>query len=93
MRYMKGRIQALVAEYGSVALVTYLVIFAAVLVGFTAAIGAGFEVEGAAAGTGTLAAAWLATKLTQPLRIAGTVVLTPVVAGLVRRARRRPPDA
>jgi|GEM_PF-6865321 len=31
-------------------------------------------------------AAWLATKVTQPLRIGATFVLTPLVARLVRKS-------
>lgn len=87
MHRMKGRIQALIGEFGAIALVTYLAIFAAVLAGFAIAIATGFEVDDVAEGTGTLAAAWLATKLTQPLRIGATVVLTPLIAGVVRRIR------
>jgi hypothetical protein len=36
-----------------------------------------------------LGAAWLATKLTQPLRIAGTLALTPVIAAVLKKWRGR----
>jgi hypothetical protein len=43
--------------------------------------------SGAATGStvGTWGAAYIATKLTQPLRIAATLALTPLVGGLLRR--------
>jgi hypothetical protein len=37
-----------------------------------------------------LGATWLATKLTQPLRIFATLALTPVVAAALRKLRRKP---
>lgn len=81
----------MLAEYGGVALVVYLVLFASVLFGFSVAISAGVEVESAAGGVGTLAAAWLATKVTQPLRILATLAITPLVAAGLKRLRRTPP--
>ncbi len=81
---MRARWQALMSEYGTVALVTYFVIFGLVLAGFVVAIAAGVDVDGAAGSAGSLAAAYVATKLTQPLRIAATLVLTPFVARVVR---------
>jgi hypothetical protein len=88
------RLKTMLNEYGPVALYTYLAVFALVLVGFTVSIRTGFQVEGAAAGAGTLAAAYVATKVTQPLRIAATLALTPIVARVLRSRRsRRTPDA
>lgn len=83
----------MLAEYGSVALVVYLVLFAAVLAGFAVAISAGVAVESAAGGAGTLAAAWLATKVTQPLRILATLAITPLAARVVHRLRGVKPEA
>jgi hypothetical protein len=83
-----ARYRALVAEYGAIAIVVYLVIFAVVLGGFAFAIARGADVEGVAGGAGTLGAAWLATKVTQPLRIGATALLTPLVAALLRRRGR-----
>jgi len=88
---MRTRLQDLFAEYGRVAIATYLVIFVVVLSSFAAGIVFGMDVDGAAGGAGTLAAAWVATKVTQPARIAATVVLTPIVAAGLRRWR--PPVA
>ncbi|HYD53755.1 MAG TPA: hypothetical protein VEA99_14055 [Gemmatimonadaceae bacterium] len=90
---MRRSIQELLTEYGTVALVVYLVIFALTLTGFIVAIRFGWTPRGAAGSAGVLAAAYIATKLTQPIRIAATVVLTPIVAKLYERVvgvRRSP---
>jgi hypothetical protein len=84
----REKLKSLLAEYGNVALVTYIVIWVLTLAGFAIAISAGIQVEGAASGAGLLGATWLATKLTQPLRIAGTLALTPIVAAVLRKIRR-----
>lgn len=83
----RRNIKDLLAEYGGVALVVYLSIFAGVLAAFWFAIRLGWRPESAAGSAGTLAAAYLATKVTQPLRIAATLVLTPLVAKLYERVR------
>lgn len=75
-------------EYGQLAFYVYFAIFAIVIVGFALAIRLGFRSEGAAATAGTWGAAWVATKLTQPLRIAATLVLTPVIGGLLRKRKK-----
>ena len=81
------RWKTLLPEYGKIALTTYFAIFFLVLGGFTLAIRLGFRPEeGSATGwAGTMAGAWAATKLTQPLRILGTLALTPFIARIVRR--------
>lgn len=85
------RLKALLAEYGPVAITLYFVIFGLVFAAFAVAISTGFDVEGAGQTTGLLAGAWVATKLTQPIRILVTLALTPLVAkGWDRlRGRRR----
>lgn len=77
---LKTRYGALVEQFGQIALYTYLGLFAATWVGFWLAIRLGFEPEGVAGGAGTVGAAYLATKLTQPVRIVATLVVTPIVA-------------
>lgn len=77
------------AEYGPVALYVYFVIFALVLIGFAIAIRAGMKVESAAGTAGVWGAAWVSTKLTQPLRIVATLVVTPFVVRLGRRFKGR----
>ena len=86
---LKKTVQNLLAEYGTVAVIVYFTIFFAVLGGFWLAIKFGWRPSSAAGNMGTLAAAYIATKLTQPIRIAATVVVTPFVAKLYERMRGR----
>ena len=90
---MTERLKALMLEYGSMAVWVYFVIFAVVLVGFVLAISMGFHVKGHAMTLGTWGAAYVATKLTQPLRIGATLLLTPFVMKVLRlRKRVRPSE-
>jgi hypothetical protein len=75
-------------EYGSVGLWVYFTIFALVLVGFATAIRMGVKIDGVAGTAGTWGAAYVATKLTQPIRILGTLVVTPLVVRVARRFKR-----
>ncbi len=88
--------QQLVERYGAIAVGTYFTIFFSVLGGFWLAVSSGvdlasgfeslgFDTQSASSRSGTLVVAYAFTKLTQPLRIAATLVLTPLVA------RLRPP--
>jgi hypothetical protein len=81
------RLKALLAAYGRIALAAYLTLFVLVFAGFALAISAGVNVASAQGGAGVLGAAYVATKLTQPLRIAATVALTPLLARLVEKFR------
>ena len=85
----KDRLKALLAEYGRLALYTYLGLFAVVMTGFVVAIQAGFDVASAHGTLGVVGAAWLATKATQPLRIAATLALTPLVSVALNKLRAR----
>lgn len=87
---MKKTVQNLLAEYGTVAVIVYFVIFFGVLFGFWLGIRFGWRPTSTAGSAGTMAAAYIATKLTQPIRIAATLVVTPIVAKLYERARGRP---
>ena len=86
---MKKTVQNLLTEYGTVAVIVYFAIFFAVLGGFWLGIRFGWRPTSVAGSAGTLAAAYIATKLTQPIRIAVTVVITPIVAKLYERMRGR----
>ena len=90
---MKKTVQHLLAEYGTVAVIVYFVIFFAVLGGFWLAIRFGWQPSSAAGSVGSFAAAYIATKLTQPLRIGATLVITPFIAKLHERIRGRRPTA
>jgi hypothetical protein len=87
----RQRLKALLTEYGRLAIYTYLVLFVLVLLGFAGAIHLGVRAESTAGKAGLWGAAWLATKLTQPLRILATVALTPLV-GQVLKWRKKPAD-
>ena len=86
---VKKTVQNLLAEYGTVAVVVYFTIFFATLFGFWLAISMGWRPSSAAGTAGTWAAAYIATKLTQPIRIGATLVITPFVAKLYERVRGR----
>lgn len=87
---LKQRFEALVADYGKFVLPLYFGIFILTWTGFAFAIQNGFEVESTTGGAGTWAAAYVATKLTQPIRIGATLLLTPFVARLFGK-RPAPP--
>jgi hypothetical protein len=80
-----ARFRDLVLEYGVIALIVHYVIFALVIVGFWAAMRAGWEPTGAAGSVGTWTAAYVATKVTQPLRIVATIAITPFIAKIYER--------
>ena len=86
---MRKTFKHLLTEYGAVAVVVYFAIFFAVLGGFWVAIRTGWRPESAAGTVGAFTAAYIATKLTQPLRIAATLLLTPLVAKAYERLRGR----
>jgi hypothetical protein len=85
----REKLKLLIAESGAIVLWVYFGIFFAVLISFALAIQLGANVKGVAGTAGTWGAAYLATKLTQPLRIAATLAITPALAGLLRRVRRK----
>lgn len=88
----KKRWDELLAEYGSAALYTYVAIALAVYAFFVVALRMGLEVDGAAASAGTFGAAWVALKITQPVRIGATLLLTPPVAWVLRRHASEEPE-
>jgi len=77
----------ILAEYGPIALVVYLLLFTMVLAAFWMAIRFGWRTESVAGNAGAFTAAYIATKLTQPLRIAATLLITPLVARVYERMR------
>lgn len=86
---MNARLQKLAAEYGKVALWTYLSLSLLTIAGFSIAIGLGFGASSATGVIGVIGAGWLAAKATMPLRILATLALTPLIAALVRRITKR----
>lgn len=89
---MQKTIKHILGEYGPIAVVTYFAIFFSVLFAAWGALHFGWRPESVAGNVRTFTAAYLATKLTQPARIAGTLVLTPILARFYRRLARKPPS-
>ena len=84
---MHEKRKTLLAEHGRVAATLYFTLFFLTWGGFALAITYGFEPEGAAAGAGGTTASYIATKVTQPLRIGATLVVTPFATRLWQRLR------
>lgn len=82
---LRNRYEALLTEYGTIAIATYFTIFFASIAGFYIAIEMGFEIGGNLGEVGKIGAAWAATKVLQPVRILATIVLTPLVATVKHR--------
>lgn len=87
---MKKTLKEVLSEYGAIAVVVYLTLFAVVLIGSYFAIRFGWTTRSVAGSAGIWAAAYIVTKLTQPLRIAATVLLSAFIGRLWER--RRKPD-
>ena len=83
----RDKLNALLEEYGRLALWVYLAIWLCVLSAFAVAISAGFRSASMPSDAGVLLGAWLATKVTLPLRIAATLALTPAVSAALRKWR------
>lgn len=87
-RVLKDRLQDHIAEYGRLALVIFFTLGILSLTGFYVAIKAGIDIGSNTGSAGALAAAWVANKLTMPIRIGATLVLTPIFAKILRRPPR-----
>jgi ABC-type siderophore export system fused ATPase/permease subunit len=88
---VRKTIQHLLAEYGTVAVVVYFTIFFTVLGAAWIAIHLGWRPDSVAGNVGSFTAAYLATKVTQPIRIASTLALTPLAARVYERFARKEP--
>ena len=95
---MRKTFQNLLAEYGVIAAIVYFTIFFGVWISAWAAIQCGVDLaalahrvglssNGLVANLGAWTAAYLFTKLLQPVRIGLTLVLTPLLARLYERTR------
>ena len=84
---LKEKLKNLMATYGWVAVGVWFAIFGLVLCGFAVAFSMGFSPDGKAETTGVWGAAYIAPQLTKPLRIAATLVLTPIVARFLPQGR------
>ncbi|CAM3240951.1 MULTISPECIES: hypothetical protein [Corallococcus] len=77
---LMARFKALLVDYGPLAIVLNYVIFGLVIVGFWAAIRAGFQPQSTGAQAGAWGAAYIASQAVKPLRLAAVFVLTPLIA-------------
>ena len=84
---LKERLQAHMAEYGKIALYTYIALSLTTIIGFSIAIGIGVSPSDATGVLGVIGAGWLAAKATMPLRILATLGLTPLIAALLKRRK------
>ena len=100
---MRKTFNKLMAEYGVIAVIVYFTIFFATLFGAWVAIQRGVDLaalaarfglssNGIVANLGAGTAAYIFTKILQPVRIGLTVVLTPLLARLYERTRGRRPS-
>jgi preprotein translocase subunit Sss1 len=87
-RTLKERLKAHFAEYGRIAVWTYLTLSILTIIGFSIAIGAGVAPSSATGVFGVIGAGWVAAKATMPLRILATLGLTPLVAALLARRKK-----
>jgi hypothetical protein len=77
-------LRRVLAQYGTIAVVVYLALHMIVLFGFYLAIKMGWTPAGLAGEAGIWTVAYLLTKLTQPIRLAATLVVTPLIARLFK---------
>lgn len=73
---MRKTLKNILAEYGMIAVVVYLSLFTIVFVGSYFAIRLGWTPGSVAGQAGAWTAAYVVTKVAQPLRIAATVLIT-----------------
>ena len=83
---MRKTLKNVFAEYGAIAVVVYMSIFFIVFIGAWMGIRLGWAPGGVAGTAGTWTAAYIVTKITQPLRIGATVLLTTFIGKFWRRA-------
>ena len=82
---MGSKVQNLFSEYGRTGIMVYFTIFFLSLFGFWILLTAGVDIRtwsyfSSLGDVGPIGLAYAATKLLQPVRIALTLVLTPIVA-------------
>ena len=87
---MRKTLKNVLAEYGAIAVVVYLALFTLIFIGSYFAIRLGWTPGSVAGQAGAWTAAYIVTKIAQPLRIAATVVITTFIGRFweSRKARR-----
>ena len=89
---MRKTLKNILAEYGMIAVVVYLALFTIVLVGSYFAIRMGWSPGTTAGQAGAWTAAYIVTKIAQPLRIAATVLITTFLGRLWENRKRKPSE-
>jgi hypothetical protein len=89
----RQRLRRFFLEFGALGLGVHYFVYLLVLIGFALSMGGlsfgGSSTLRASSGTlGVCAAAYVATKLTMPLRALVTVALTPLLRALIKRVRK-----
>lgn len=87
---MRKTLKNVLAEYGVIAVVVYLTLFTLVFVGSYFAIRLGWTPGSVAGQAGAWTAAYLVTKVAQPLRIAATVLITTFVGKMWENRKGSP---
>jgi hypothetical protein len=89
---MRKTLKNVLADYGVIAVIVYLALFTIVLVGSYFAIRLGWTPGTTAGKAGAWTAAYIVTKIAQPLRIAGTVLIATFVGRIweKRKSRKTP---
>ncbi|CAN5712084.1 hypothetical protein BH11MYX2_BH11MYX2_00490 [soil metagenome] len=85
---LKVRLKKLIADYGNVAVVTYLLFSLIAVAIFSVIIGLGFGATSSSGIFGTIVAGWIAAKVTVPLRILATLAVTPIIGTWLKRRRK-----
>jgi uncharacterized membrane protein len=89
---MRKTLKNILAEYGVIAVVVYLTLFTVVFVGSYFAIRLGWTPGTTVGQAGMWTAAYIVTKISQPLRIAATVIITTFVGRIWENRRRAEPS-
>jgi hypothetical protein len=90
---LKQRLSTLFSEYGTIAIVTYFSISILAIIGFSVAFAVGAAPSTATGVLGAIAAGWVAAKATLPIRVLITLAITPGIAFVMARVRRRRPKS
>jgi hypothetical protein len=82
---VRKKLNDLIVEYGVIAVAVYLTSTGLVYLGFWLALQFGWRPSGATGNIAFWGTAYIAAKVTQPFRIAGTILVTPLIARIYER--------
>jgi hypothetical protein len=84
----RQRLRRFFLEFGALGLAVHYVVYGLVMLGFALSIGSSRTLRESSGTLGIWAAAYVAAKLTMPVRALATVALTPLLRALIRRPRK-----